>query len=365
MQLNHCGRLNVVCFNHHHRLNDIDNSQEGGSARFTQLAPKEVIKTWHAAGDVAPPAPHASALAIDYLSFFTSDMFAEMSDSCCKTLFFPPGASARLPFDMDMDGEYVQRLRNFVGNRNTLLFNGADSKIIEFINHYFGYKIKQVRTSVRISPGPAQATDAEGRSECGTPSSTLPLPRSPLCRGSDAARDWRRRPRARRNRVLRGLWGAHGGLGRCRWCLASSGASRSWCWATPPPRPPSPRPTPSKSGCAPPSPPTRRASLPCETVRLARCDFRPGATLSAAFALEGRVRRRRCRENPSRRARVAALEAAPRLRARAAFPATAAASGRDGPRLRARAQRGWVGSSRRRQLGRGVFRVGREGGGGI
>lgn len=71
-------------------------------------------------------------------------MFAEMSDSCCKTLFFPPGASARLPFDMDMDGEYVQRLRNFVGNRNTLLFNGADAKTIEFLNHYFGYKIKQV-----------------------------------------------------------------------------------------------------------------------------------------------------------------------------------------------------------------------------
>jgi len=108
------------------------------------LAQKEVIKTWHAQGGVAPPAPPASALAIDYLSFFTSDMFAEMSDSCCKTLFFPPGASARLPMDMDMDGEYVQRLRNFVGNRNTLLFNGADAKTIEFLNHYFGYKIKQV-----------------------------------------------------------------------------------------------------------------------------------------------------------------------------------------------------------------------------
>jgi len=46
--------------------------------------------------------------------------------------------------DMDMNGEYVQRLRNFVGNRNTLLFNGADSHIIAFINKYFGYKIVQV-----------------------------------------------------------------------------------------------------------------------------------------------------------------------------------------------------------------------------
>jgi hypothetical protein len=128
--------------------------QEAGGARFTDLAQRELIKTWHAQGGVAPPAPPASALAIDYLSFFTSDMFAEMSDSCCKTLFFPPGASARLPLDMDMDGEYVQRLRNFVGNRNTLLFNGADAKIIEFLNHYFGYKIKQVRATPPRRPRP-------------------------------------------------------------------------------------------------------------------------------------------------------------------------------------------------------------------
>ena len=100
---------------------------------------------WHASGGVAPPAPPATALPIDYLSFFTSDLFAEMSDSCCKTLFFPPGSGERLPFDLDLNGEYAQRLRNFVGNRNTLLFNGADSHVITFINKYFDYKIQQVQ----------------------------------------------------------------------------------------------------------------------------------------------------------------------------------------------------------------------------
>ena len=195
--------------------------QEGGSARFTELARKEVIKTWHAQGGVAPPAPPASALAIDYLSFFTSDMFAEMSDSCCKTLFFPPGASARLPMDMDMDGEYVQRLRNFVGNRNTLLFNGADAKTIAFLNHYFGYKIKQVRATPRpLPPLPnlprSVPLHAAARSWCGQPRQT-----------QSVLMPWRRAVRRRRGGVGRGgaggMWGARR---RCRWCRASSGASR-------------------------------------------------------------------------------------------------------------------------------------------
>ena len=213
-----------------HRLNGMDILQEGGSARFTELARKELIKTWHAQGNVAPPAPPASALAIDYLSFFTSDMFAEMSDSCCKTLFFPPGASARLPFDMDMDGEYVQRLRNFVGNRNTLLFNGADAKIIEFINHYFGYKIKQVLHSDRHAQRESHAAHA---------ASPHRSPRRPAAALERRVSATDRVIGVRRMR-----------RGRCRWCRATSGASRSWSSATPPPRPPSPKPTPSKSGCA-------------------------------------------------------------------------------------------------------------------
>ena len=113
-----------------------------------------LLKFWGWQGDLgiriwsAKPkqtvAPHARALPIDYLSFFTSDMFAEMADSCCKTLYFPPGSGEKLPMDMDLKGEYVLRLRNFVGGRNTLLFNGGDKYVIAFLNHYFGFHIKQV-----------------------------------------------------------------------------------------------------------------------------------------------------------------------------------------------------------------------------
>jgi len=99
---------------------------------------------WHAQGATLPPSPPARALAIDYLSFFTSDMFAEMSDTCCKTLFFPPGHGERLPMELELDGPYVLRIRNFVGNRNTFLFNGADSYTIAFMNRYFAFNIKQV-----------------------------------------------------------------------------------------------------------------------------------------------------------------------------------------------------------------------------
>mmetsp|Transcript_76754 Transcript_76754/g.206865 ORF Transcript_76754/g.206865 Transcript_76754/m.206865 type:complete len:310 (+) Transcript_76754:170-1099(+) len=116
----------------------------GNRKADTELAGADVIKTWHVQATSSPIAPPASALAIDYLSFFTSDLFAEMSDSCCKTLYFPPGAGERLPMDLDLNGEYAQRIRNFVGNRNTLLFNGGDAKILAFINKYFAYKIKQV-----------------------------------------------------------------------------------------------------------------------------------------------------------------------------------------------------------------------------
>jgi len=108
------------------------------------LEGQDQAPVWHAQGATAPPAPDARALPIDYLSFFTSDMFNEMSDTCCKTLFFPPGHGERLPMSMDLSGPYVLRLRNFVGNRNSFLFNGADSYTIAFMNRYFGFGIKQV-----------------------------------------------------------------------------------------------------------------------------------------------------------------------------------------------------------------------------
>jgi hypothetical protein len=108
------------------------------------LEGQDTAPVWHAAGATAPPAPPASALAIDYLAFFTSDMFAHMSDTCCKTIFFPPGHGERLPMELPLDGAYVLRIRNFIAGRNTFLFNGADAYSIAFINRYYGFHVKQI-----------------------------------------------------------------------------------------------------------------------------------------------------------------------------------------------------------------------------
>jgi hypothetical protein len=99
---------------------------------------------WHAQGGTAPPSPPARALPVDYLAFFQSDYFKDMSDTCCKTIFFPPGHGERLPMDLELDGPYVLRLRNFIGGRNSFIFNGADSYTIAFMNRYFGYNIKEL-----------------------------------------------------------------------------------------------------------------------------------------------------------------------------------------------------------------------------
>lgn len=104
----------------------------------------KAIPTWTAGSNGISPAGSAKALPIDYRSMFTSDMFAVMSDTCCRTIFFPPGHGVRLPLDFELDGPFAKRIRNFVANRNSFLFNGADSYTIEFMNRYFAYEIKQV-----------------------------------------------------------------------------------------------------------------------------------------------------------------------------------------------------------------------------
>lgn len=86
----------------------------------------KAIPTWKAGQNGISPAPPAKALPIDYRSMFTSDMFAVMSDTCCRTIFFPPGHGVRLPMDFELDGPFAKRIRNFVANRNSFLFNGAD-----------------------------------------------------------------------------------------------------------------------------------------------------------------------------------------------------------------------------------------------
>ena len=105
--------------------------------------PKAVPK-WNPGVSGIAPAGAAKALPIDYRSMFMSDMFATMSGTCCRTIFFPPGHGPRLPLDFPLDGPIAKRIRNFVANRNSLLFVGADSHTIQFMNTYFAYEIKQV-----------------------------------------------------------------------------------------------------------------------------------------------------------------------------------------------------------------------------
>jgi hypothetical protein len=131
-------------------------SRDNGSGTKSALPPsagefskatlegQKTAPVWHAQGATAPPAPPARALAIDYKSFFTGDHFAQLSDSCCKTVFFPPGHGELLPMDLELDGPYALRIRNFIGNRNTFLFNGGDEKTVAFINRYYGFDIKTV-----------------------------------------------------------------------------------------------------------------------------------------------------------------------------------------------------------------------------
>jgi len=84
------------------------------------------VPTWKPKAEGISPSGHAQALPIDYRSMFTSDMFAVMSDTCCRTIFFPPGHGERLPMDFPLDGPFAKRIRNFVAKRNSFLFNGAD-----------------------------------------------------------------------------------------------------------------------------------------------------------------------------------------------------------------------------------------------
>ena len=88
------------------------------------------VPKWRPGSNGIAPAGSAKALPIDYRSMFTSDMFAVMSDTCCRTIFFPPGHGVRLPMDFELDGPFAKRIRNFVANRNSFLFNGADRLVL-------------------------------------------------------------------------------------------------------------------------------------------------------------------------------------------------------------------------------------------
>ena len=70
----------------------------------------------------------------DMKDLFDSDLFAYLSERCCKSLYFAPGAEASLPTDWDVNGEKAQTVRAFVGRGNTLVFNDGKGDAIAFIN---------------------------------------------------------------------------------------------------------------------------------------------------------------------------------------------------------------------------------------
>ena len=70
----------------------------------------------------------------DMKDLFDSDLFAYLSERCCKSLYFAPGAEASLPTDWDVNGEKAQAVRAFVGRGNTLVFNDGKGDAIAFIN---------------------------------------------------------------------------------------------------------------------------------------------------------------------------------------------------------------------------------------
>jgi len=76
----------------------------------------------------------------DMDEFLVSDFFEFLSRNCCRSLYFPKEAQQALPQALPggVNGEFAQRLRDFVGMRNSLIFNGADANTAAFVNTYFG-----------------------------------------------------------------------------------------------------------------------------------------------------------------------------------------------------------------------------------
>lgn len=80
----------------------------------------------------------------DMDEFLVSDFFKYLSRNCCHSLYFPKEAQKALPQNIPggVNGEFSQRLRDYVGMRNSLVFNGADGDTAAFINTYFGMNLK-------------------------------------------------------------------------------------------------------------------------------------------------------------------------------------------------------------------------------
>lgn len=71
-----------------------------------------------------------------YKCLFESDMWNELCRTCCKTLYIAPGAEEDLPMNFEISGReppadtglpYGVRFGDFVGNGNSIVFNGANA----------------------------------------------------------------------------------------------------------------------------------------------------------------------------------------------------------------------------------------------
>jgi len=98
------------------------------------------------AGMKVPGADHSSQLVSteDMDAFFESPFFSFLSQTCCFTLYFPPDTEDKLPLSWEVNGAKAQRLRDFVGRRNGLMFNGANGHTAAFINQYFSTSLQEL-----------------------------------------------------------------------------------------------------------------------------------------------------------------------------------------------------------------------------
>eukprot|EP00292_Cryptomonas_paramecium_P032253 CAMPEP_0113709930 /NCGR_PEP_ID=MMETSP0038_2-20120614/29861_1 /TAXON_ID=2898 /ORGANISM="Cryptomonas paramecium" /LENGTH=82 /DNA_ID=CAMNT_0000635903 /DNA_START=205 /DNA_END=449 /DNA_ORIENTATION=+ /assembly_acc=CAM_ASM_000170 len=76
-----------------------------------------------------------------------------------------------LPMSLDVNGQEAQRLRDFVGRGNSLVFSGASDSSVAFLNRYFGLSLAPspiangfAKRNPTVVPGdpstPAAAPDA-------------------------------------------------------------------------------------------------------------------------------------------------------------------------------------------------------------
>ena len=97
-----------------------------------------------------------AATAQNFRCLVESQAFNHLVQTCCRSIVVPPSAQSLLPMDLSLGPQQHPaaagypvgtRFRYLLGNRNDLVFSGATEETIAFINHYFGYDLKQMKVS--------------------------------------------------------------------------------------------------------------------------------------------------------------------------------------------------------------------------